>query len=473
RASVAVTRAGALRYTVSRGGGGRAVLSESVVDGSTHAIRPQHRGPATPNFLAGAARAAWRRAGPPWGALALGSGGPGVAVELRAARKGVEKLFHVQPGTDVANLRLAFDGVADLRVTEDGALAGDTALGEVRFTAPVAFQQGAAGREPVHVTYVIDAAGYGFAVGAYDVTRELVIDPILDATYLGGADYDSIFDRKVAPDGTVIGVGYSQSPEFPGITPGGFHGTIDGVQDGFVARFDPSLGTLLAGMFVGGAGTKDLRAVALDAAGTVYVAGRTSASDVPRIDAQSAGPTPDCDRRPPQCDVGYVLRLPPALDDVWAATYIDGDDVEVGSLALGPDESVYVAGDTRYAVLTGIGPTSARANPGCEDYDGCEGFVVRFDAALSTVLGGTYVGGSLADSVRGLAIGPGGDVWVVGDTRSPDFAGVGANAVDSDVSPAGWDGFVARLDASLHAFEAATYLGGSGETFPSAVAFDG
>src|SRR5262249_24883374 len=160
-------------------------------------------------------------------------------------------------------------------------------------------------------------------------------------------------------------------------------------------------------------------------------------------------------------------------DDVWAATYIDGDDVEVGSLALGPDESVYVAGDTRYAVLTGIGPTSARANPDCEDYHGCEGFVVRFDAALSTGLGGHSVGGSLADSVRGLAIGPGGDVWVVGDTRSPDFAGVGANAVDSDVSPAGWDGFVARLDASLHAFEAATYLGGSGETFPSAVAFDG
>jgi hypothetical protein len=51
---------------------------------------------------------------------------------------------------------------------------------------PVAYQEQRGKREPVEVTYWLRGNEYGFKVGDYDSTRELVIDPILAATYLGG-----------------------------------------------------------------------------------------------------------------------------------------------------------------------------------------------------------------------------------------------------------------------------------------------
>ena len=53
--------------------------------------------------------------------------------------------------------------------------------------APIAFQEGGAGREPVAVRYRLDGNRYGFELGAYDRTRPVVIDPIIQSTYIGGS----------------------------------------------------------------------------------------------------------------------------------------------------------------------------------------------------------------------------------------------------------------------------------------------
>jgi hypothetical protein len=58
----------------------------------------------------------------------------------------------------------------------------------VTFTAPVAWQEIAGQRQPVQVAYRLAAANrYGFTLGAHDATQPVVIDPLLQATYLGGS----------------------------------------------------------------------------------------------------------------------------------------------------------------------------------------------------------------------------------------------------------------------------------------------
>ena len=53
-----------------------------------------------------------------------------------------------------------------------------------------AFQVVGGERIPVPAAYRIDGNCYTFELGAYDRTRELVIDPLLASTYLGGGGND-------------------------------------------------------------------------------------------------------------------------------------------------------------------------------------------------------------------------------------------------------------------------------------------
>jgi hypothetical protein len=108
-------------------------------------------------------------------------------------------------------------------VDAGGRLVLETALGEILFTAPVAYQMVQDRRRTVDVAYRIEEGRrYGFTVGAYDRERELVIDPLLASTYIGGSnpqppgnyDNDIVYGMAVS-GGDVIIAGATQSPDFP------------------------------------------------------------------------------------------------------------------------------------------------------------------------------------------------------------------------------------------------------------------
>ena len=90
---------------------------------------------------------------------------------------------------------------------------------------------------------------------------------------------------------------------------------------------------------------------------------------------------------------------------------------------------------------------------------------MRLNAALTTLVGATYLGGSGLDAGVALAIHPtSGDVYVSGKTSSTDFpatAGGAQPAYGGGTS----DTFIARLNPSLTSLAQATYFGGSGEDF--------
>ena len=120
--------------------------------------------------------------------------------------------------------------------------------------------------------------------GRYDGLLS-VLDPTLSAllysTYLGGSESDSISYIAVGSGGKVYVAGDTSSTNFPAFPSGGYDTTHNGSNDAFVSVLDPTLRRQLYGTFLGGSGADGGDHLAFDAAGNVYVTGKTKSTDFP------------------------------------------------------------------------------------------------------------------------------------------------------------------------------------------------
>ncbi|MBK9605712.1 MAG: hypothetical protein IPO58_04530 [Betaproteobacteria bacterium] len=152
------------------------------------------------------------------------------------------------PRPGPGRIRLRVGGATRLELGVGGELIAHTGNGPLAYTAPVAFQEDGQGRrEPVGVRWRTDAGGdqYRFALAGYDPARPLVIDPLLQSTYLGGANDERALAVAIHPvSGDVYVAGYTTTDSgFPGLA-GGVQTVYGGpapthIQNGdvFVARF--------------------------------------------------------------------------------------------------------------------------------------------------------------------------------------------------------------------------------------------
>src|SRR5215813_2161280 len=281
--TVFVTKEGELVYALPapghrdaaglREGASGWTLTERFVDGQPTPIGA-HAAATHVNVFAGSDPARWQRDVASYTDVALGTVWPGISVTLAAHGKQVEKVFTVEPGAVPDSIRVRVAGAASLAVDADGALVAHTGVGDVRLTPPVAYQEIAGTRRTVPAAYVVAGDEYGFRVRDYDPTRPVVIDPLLQATFLGGSDVDQAFALAIAPTtGDVYVAGLTQSIDFPG-TGGGVQRLSGGGQDLFVARLNASLTALEQATYLGGSSSDIAIALAIaPTTGDIYVTG--------------------------------------------------------------------------------------------------------------------------------------------------------------------------------------------------------
>ena len=79
------------------------------------------------------------------------------------------------------------------------------------------YQESGGVRQSVSGQYVLEGDGQvGFAVGAYDHSQPLVIDPVLSySTYLGGSSLRQGYGIAVDTAGNAYVTGYTGSTNFP------------------------------------------------------------------------------------------------------------------------------------------------------------------------------------------------------------------------------------------------------------------
>jgi hypothetical protein len=452
-------RASGRRGADSPGGSGWSLI-ETVVGGRA---RPIESGPASTGVscFIGNDPARWRSSLPTFEGVSLGEVWPGISLELRAHGKNVEKLLTVGAGADASRIGMRVAGASWLRVNREGALVAGTGLGEVTFTPPAAYQERQGMRRPVRVAYELRGREYGFRLADYDSTLPVVIDPLLQATYLGGSLTDFPPASAIHPTtGDVYVAGRTASTNFPG-TAGGAQPANAGGEDLFVARLTASLTALTQATYLGGALTDFALALTIHpTTGDVYVAGGTLSTNFPGT-AGGAQPA----NAGGNGDV-FVARLTASLTALTQATYLGGSGFEEAlALAIHPTTGdVYVAGRTSSTNFPGTAGGAQPANGG--DFDG---FVAHLTASLTALTQATYLGGSGFEEALALAIHPTtGDVYVAGQTGSTDFPGTAGGA--QPAFGGNFDGFVARLTASLTTLTQATYLGGSGDDRSHALA---
>lgn len=98
-------------------------------------------------------------------------------------------------------------------------------------------------------------------------------------------------------------------------------------------------------------------------------------------------------------------------------------------------------------------------------YDHSQSLIIDPSVSFST-----FLGGSMGDGVDGMTLDADGNIYLIGDTNSPDFpttAGAYQKNIAGDV-----DAFVVKLSGDGSHIIYSTFLGGSGAEFPHGIAID-
>jgi hypothetical protein len=228
------------------------VISERWVGGKVQAITPEEELPTKVSYFIGNDPSKHKTNLPTYRYVSLGEVWSGVEVQLKATQKKVEKLFYVQPGADPSKIVVQVDGAEALKLSKDGEIIIQTGLGKLKLSKHVAWQEKDGKKLPVEVSYkLIGKNRYSFEVAKADPSLPIVIDPILQSTYLGGSNDDSAEAIAINPaTGDVYIAGVTYSTEFPN-TIGGTRGSSGGSGDAFVSRLNPDLTRILQSTYLG------------------------------------------------------------------------------------------------------------------------------------------------------------------------------------------------------------------------------
>ena len=422
------------------------------------------------NYFVGE-RARWRSDVPAFAGVDLGEIYPGVRLSLHAHGSNVEKVFLVSPGADAGRIRLAVEGVEALHLCENGELALVTALGDVRFTAPVAWQEREGERIAVEVDYAVEGCSYGFRVGPYDSGLPLIIDPLFASTFIGGAADDFLQDMAVDGAGNVYVTGYTWSTDFPmaGSPP---QGAARGNTDVFVARLNSSLSQLVASTYLGGPYMDKGQGITFSTnASAIYVTGEAGQGF-----PMTAGAYNTNFHVGASWYVGdaFVARLSADLSTLEASTYLGGTRGDAATrVAVQPSGS-----DVAVVGWTASSDFPATAGAYDTTYNGgvsgiIDVFAAKFNATLSSLQAATYLGAPAYDFASDLALDTTGNVYVAGHTLSYNFpTTTGAYRTNYYENPNLYDGFLSKFSPTLGTLPASTFLGGVNDDFINAVVLD-
>src|SRR5262249_17818529 len=145
-------------------------------------------------------------------------------------------------------------------------------------------------------------------------------------------------------------------------------------------------------------------------------------------------------------DASRPLVIDPTL--VYSTRSMGGERIVVDAQG-----NAYVTGATLAADFPLANPLQGQLG-GATDV-----FIAKLNAAGTALLYSTYLGGSGADIGHGVAVDAQGNVYLTGETRSPNFPGA-TNPPGGDFAR-GPDGFVTKLNATGSALVHSRFLGGA------------
>ena len=430
--------------------------------------------------------------------------------------QGLKYEFILYPGASPNDIRITVDGHSSLSIQNNELIIGTQNGIEITDGDFSLFFNDGSKEKIGGSFKVLDEEKYSFEVEDYDPTREIVIDPLLYSTFIGDDDEDYGYDLAIDSDGNIYITGYTSSWDFPDtpgayddtkdgywdgfilkMNPGGnqliystfiggeeddycydidvdsdgnayivgsiqsndfpnttgaFDNDLDGWQDGFILKINPTGSKLIFSTYIGGDYYDHCQAIDIDSYGNVYATGNTESYDFPITDNAF-------DEEYNYYEDGFVLKLHPSGSSLRYSTFIGGSNADnIQDISVDSSGNAYVTGYTySYDFPVTDNAYSTEKNLYYES------FVLQLDNFGSNLIYSTFIGGNDGDYCYAIKIDSMGCAYITGFTYSSDFP-----TTDSafDTSFYGYnDVFVSKLNSDGSNLIYSTFVGGESEDY--------
>ena len=397
----------------------------------------------------------------------------GIDIIYRGDRQQLKYDIRINPGADINQVKLQYDGARKIRLDKKGKLHINTDITKFIEKVPGIYQEKDGKKIIVQGGYrLIDKNTIGFDVKDADPSLPLIIDPASDLQYstlLGGSGSDSGYSIAMDSSGCTYLTGETNSFDFP-TTTGAYDTLGNGVYvDAFIAKLNPTGSELVYSTFLRGTAMDYGNSIAVDSSGCAYVTGVTYSYDFPTTAGafNSIYNNGYDDGMFLYCDA-FATKLNPSGNGLEYSTYISGDNYDLGyGIAIDTSGCAYITGQTTsFDFITTPGAFNSEM--------GCGAFVMKLNPSGSDAEYSTFLGGWRGDAGRSIAVDSSGCAYVTGETRSIDYSNfpTTTGAFDTTFNGGEYDAFVSKLNPSGSSLEYSTLLGGVESDFGTSIALD-
>ncbi|MCS7028293.1 MAG: SBBP repeat-containing protein [Bacteroidia bacterium] len=367
--------------------------------------------------------------------------------------------FIVQPYADVSQIKFKLHGQYNAYTKSHQELCFTTRFGEVSLTDLHTYQD----NHIINSKFIKDGDFWQIAIGQYDKSKLMVIDPLVYSTYIGGGSNEECYDIFVDNTGCAFVTGRTQSTDYD-TTPGAFqttHGT--GTWDAFVTKINATGSSLLYSTYIGGNDFDAGHGIFVDSNGHIYITGQSSSNNY--YTTSGAFQT--------AYGGGFsnviVTKFNATGSSIVYSTYIGGTNNEDIGRKIFVDNSgcAYITGNTSsldYDTTPGALQTTYAGGW----YDG---FITKLNASGSGLLYSTYIGGTGDDYGRDIFVDNTGCAYVTGSTNSTDYD-ITSGAFQTTHGGGLWDAFVSKFSATGGLLYS-TYIGGGAFDLAFGIFVDG
>ena len=425
----------------------------------------------------------------------------GIDLKLITQHEGFKYEFHVQPKTDPSLIYFNYGGVKDVKVAINGNLIIETELGKIIEQKPFTYQLVNGKMKEVQNTFVIKDNQVSFKLGKYDISKELIIDPVLVfATYSGSVTDNFGMTATYGYDGTAYSAGIIYGNQYPTPDPLAWDvisnitipNTNVATTDAFISKYSADGSTMLWTTFIGGGdntqGTETAHSLICDQSNNIYMYGVTSSLDFPiqggfqtihnggsnltvAFNGTNFGSV--------GTDI-FVAKFSSNGQSLLGSTYVggaanDGVNYKVtsgsyntvaaydslsmnygdqfrGEIMLDQSGNCIVASCTRSQNFPVLNPFQS-TNAGQLD-----GVIFKMSSNLNNLLWSSYYGGANNDACYSVKVDSSSNVVFAGGTSSSDLPFT-TGGFNSSYNGGKTDGFVAKINPTGSTILNATYLG--------------
>ena len=374
---------------------------------------------------------------------------PNIDIEVQGNASGLKYDYILHPGSDVADIKLAYEGFSRVRVKSQTIFLESKDFSATE-SIPLAYQIINGDTVEVSCQYIKEGDAIGFELGAYNDSLPLVIDPqMVFSTYTGSTADNFGFTATYDNFGFLYAGGNAYASGYPTVTGSYDTSFNDGNFDIVLSKFDTTGSFLIYSTYLGGSNQEQPHSIVVNEFGELYMFGTSGSNNFPTT---AGAYDRTFDGGPNTRAFGgsgfgsgldmVLCKLSADGSSLLSSTYLGGsdndgfngyqrspDDIRPnthfnfadeyrGEIDLDKEGKVYIV-STTYSQNFPTTPNAFQPNfvPGALR-PALEGVICRFNQDLSNLEYSTFLGGSGFDALHSIAIRENDVIFAGGTTSS-------------------------------------------------------